>query len=129
MSAASFTSVLHHSKATGTEKVILMAIAWHMSETWSEGAWPSIERLAEYANVSPRTVIRSLAKLEEMNELDVDRHNGRSYGGPKTNRYWVLVECPETCQGDSWHRPFSELEQQIKAVDNSDTRDILDAIR
>ena len=118
MSAESFTSVLHHSKATGTEKLILMAIAWHMSDTWQEGAWPSVQRLAAYANVSERTVTRSIAKLEELGELDVDRHNGRSYGGPKTNRYWVLVSCPDDCQRDSWHRSLEIPEVKFEPVDN-----------
>lgn len=104
-----------------------------MSDTGHAGAWPSIERLADYAKVSTRTVIRSIANLEEMGELDVDRHSGRSYGGQKTNRYWIMVECPNTCDGSIHHNPFDELEPKFRVVDNLvdsfDTRDIHDIKR
>jgi hypothetical protein len=95
-----------------------------MSETWDEGAWPSVERLADYAGVSTRQVIRALATLEESGELIVDRHNGKSYGGPKTNRYWVEVPCPDDCDLSLWHRPMSDNVPKFEVVDNFDTRDI-----
>lgn len=129
MSARDVAAVLNHSKATGTDKVVLIGLAWHMSETWGEGTWIGLDRLATYAGVSTRTVMRSIASLEELGELDVDRHNGKSYGGPKTNRYWVLVDCPSDCDQSLWHRNIEVLEPKFRAVDNSDTRDILDVNR
>lgn len=132
MSAESVAIVLNHSKATGTDKVVLLGIAWHMSDTWGDGSYPGIERLAVYAGVSQRTVIRSLKTLEELGEIDVHRHSGRSYGGPKTNRYWVMVQCPDSCQRDLWHRPLEDLEPKFpvdNSVDNSDTPAILDINR
>jgi hypothetical protein len=124
MSARDVALVLNHSKSSGSQKLVLLGIAWHMSDTWNEGAWPSIERLATYAGVSTRQVIRSIAALEESGELDVDRHNGRSYGGPKTNRYWVTVECDHDCDGSMQHRPLEEIVPMFEVVDNFDTRDI-----
>ena len=129
MSARAVSMVLNHSESTGTEKVVLLGIAWHMTETEQAGAWPSIERLAQYANVSERTVMRAIAALEEMGEIDVERHSGRSYGGPRTNRYWIMLQCPESCSGDQWHRPFLDLEPKFEVVDNFATRDILDISR
>jgi hypothetical protein len=123
MSASSVASVLHHSHHAGTPKLVLLGIAWHDDETGG-GAWPSISRLATYAGVSERQVIRALAVLEESGELDVDRHNGKSYGGPKTNRYWINVPCPEDCAGDIWHRRFDDYVPKFGVVDNFDTRDI-----
>lgn len=123
MSAASVASVLHHSHHAGTAKLVLIGIAWHEEETGG-GAYPSISRLANYAGVSERQVIRALAVLEESGELDVDRHNGRSYGGPKTNRYWINIPCPEDCAGDIWHRRFDDYVPKFEVVDNFDTRDI-----
>lgn len=123
MSAASVASVFHHSHHAGTAKLVLLAIAWHEDETGG-GAWPSISRLAMYAGVSERQVIRALAVLEESGELDVDRHNGKSYGGPKTNRYWINIPCPEDCAGDIWHRRFDDYVPKFEVVDNFDTRDI-----
>ena len=123
MSAKSVAAVLNHSHMVGTPKLVLLGIAWHEEETGG-GAYPSIARLAMYAGVSERQTIRALAVLEESGELDVDRHNGKSYGGPKTNRYWVNVPCPEDCAGDIWHRPFDSFVPKFEVVDNFDTRDI-----
>jgi hypothetical protein len=123
MSAASVASVLHHSHHAGTAKLVLIGIAWHEEETGG-GAYPSISRLANYAGVSERQVIRALAVLEESGELDIDRHNGRSYGGPKTNRYWINIPCPEDCAGDIWHRRFDDYVPKFRVVDNSDTHDM-----
>jgi hypothetical protein len=132
MSARDVALVLNHSQASGTEKVVLLGIAWHSADTGSAGAFPSIERLANYAKVSTRTVIRSIAALEELGELDVDRHSGRSYGGPKTNRYWIMLDCPSNCDGTIYHNDFLELEPKFKVVDNpvekNDTRDIHDTV-
>lgn len=128
MSAKSVASVLHHSQHQGTPKLVLLGIAWHDDETGG-GAWPSIERLAVYAGVSTRQVMRAMAALEESGELDVDRHSGRSYGGNKTNRYWINVPCPDDCGGDIWHRTFDDYVPKIEVVDNFDTRDIQGTIR
>ena len=57
MSARAVSMVLNHSKSTRTDKVILLGIAWHMTETEQAGAWPSIERLAQYANVDRKSVV------------------------------------------------------------------------
>ena len=119
MSARDVAMVLNHSQATGSSKLVLLGIAWHMSETWNEGAWPSLDRLAIYAGVSTRQVMRSIQQLEDLGELDIDRHNGKSYGGPKTNRYWVMLKCSEDCDGSMWHRPLEAIIPMFEVVDNS----------
>jgi hypothetical protein len=129
MSAKSVAQVLHHSHHSGTPKLVLIGIAWHMSETWDAGAWPSISRLANYAGVSERQVIRALAVLEQSGELIVDRHKGESYGGHRTNRYWVEVPCPSSCDGGIHHRDFGDNVPSFEVVDNFDTRDIQGQIR
>jgi hypothetical protein len=129
MSAASVASVFHHSHHSGTPKLVLLGIAWHMSETGHAGAWPSISRLANYAGVSERQVIRALAVLEESGELDIDRHKGESYGGHRTNRYWINVPCPASCEGGIYHRDFGDNVPKFEVVDNFKTRDIQGQIR
>ena len=124
MSARDVSQVLNHSHATGTNKLVLLGIAWHMSDTYGEGAWMGMERLALYAGVSTRQVIRAIATLEESGELDVSRHNGKSYGGPKTNRYWINVKCPSDCDTSVWHRALDEMVPKFEVVDNFDTHDI-----
>jgi hypothetical protein len=128
MSANSVSQVLYHSQHSGTPKLVLLGIAWHEEESGA-GAWPSIDRLAVYAGVSTRQVIRALATLIESGELDVDRHSGKSYGGNRTNRYWVNVPCPGDCAGGTWHRPFDDYVPRFEVVDNFDTRDIQGSIR
>lgn len=124
MSAKDVAAVLNHSHHSGTSKLVLLGIAWHTADVSGEGAYPSVTRLAMYAGVSVRQTIRALAVLEESGELDVDRHSGKSYGGPKTNRYWINVPCPSDCDGSTWHRPLDEIVPKFRVVDNSDTRDI-----
>jgi len=122
MSAADFAACLNHSQATGSTKLVLLGIAWHMSETWNDGAYPSTERLANYAGISTRQVTRCLNELQELGELDIDRHNGRSYGGAKTNRYWTLVDCPSDCDRSLWHRNISDL-VSVDKINTPDTGD------
>ena len=124
MSAISVSSVLHHSHHSGTPKLVLLGIAWHMSETGLDGAWPSISRVALYAGVSERQVIRALAMLEESGELILDRHKGESYGGHRTNRYWINVPCPGECDGSVHHKSFDPKAPKFEVVDNFKTRDI-----
>jgi len=118
MSAKSVAAVFHHSHQSGTPKLVLLGIAWHDDETGSGGAWPSIPRLATYSGVSERQVIRALAVLEESGELDIDRHKGRSYGGHRTNRYWINVPCPSDCEGGLYHRNFGDNVPKFEVVDN-----------
>jgi hypothetical protein len=118
MSAKSVAAVFHHSHHSGTPKLVLLGIAWHDDETGNGGAWPSIPRLATYAGVSERQVIRALAVLEESGEVDIDRHKGKSYGGHRTNRYWINVPCPSDCEGGLYHRNFGDNVPKFEVVDN-----------
>jgi len=63
MSLEAMSAVLHHSKAAGTTKLVLMGIAWHLGDDPEDGAWPSQETLARYSNTSTRQVRRPLADL------------------------------------------------------------------
>lgn len=96
--------VLHHSRARGTDKVILIGIASHDGDG---GAWPSIATLARYGNVDERSVKRSLQRLVDLGELAVERGQGgdrETRNDRRPNRYHVLVECPADCAGGPWHR-------------------------
>ena len=100
MSIDAFSAVLHHSKAVGTDKVVLLGIAWHMAQDPAEGCWPSISTLARYANVSTRTVTRSLRSLQELGELEVHVNGGEAYfGNLRPNVYHLVISCDSDCQG------------------------------
>ena len=104
MSIESMVLVLHHSTLSGTEKLVLLGIANHEGDG---GAWPSIETLARYANVSERSVQRAIRTAVEAGELAVEDQQGGTRGtrgDRRPNLYHVLVACPEGCQGGSNHR-------------------------
>jgi DNA-binding FadR family transcriptional regulator len=100
-------AVLHHSPATGTAKVVLLAIAWHTNDNPELGCYPSQETLAKYANTSSRTVRRALNDLEQMGEIEIDRHGGVAAGSSPSNRYFIRTNCPSWCDSTLWHRDLS----------------------
>ena len=104
MSVELVSRVLHHSHAQSHSKVILMAIAWH-TEDQSKGCWPPREVLANYANVSVRTLSRSLIELQELGELEVVQ-NGAWMRGSVTmhNLYRIKMACPDECDGTLNHK-------------------------
>jgi hypothetical protein len=98
--------VLHHSRATGTDKLVLLGIANHQGDG---GAWPSVATLAAYANVHERTVQRSVHKLQQLGELAVHLQRGGTldshrFDFQRPNRYEVLLSCPSWCDGTYSHR-------------------------
>ena len=96
--------VLHHSKASGTDKVILLGIANHEGDG---GSWPAVGTLAKYAQCSERAVRYSLKRLVESGELRVIRQGGGNDGtreDRRPNLYRVLVRCPDDCVGGTAHR-------------------------
>lgn len=95
MSIEAMALVLHHSKATGTAKVVLLGVANHEGDG---GARPAVATLAKYANVDPRSVRRALDMLVETGELEIIHKAGWA------STYRVLVRCPKGCDRSSNHR-------------------------
>ena len=104
MSTEAVAAVLHHSRAIGTSKVILLGLAWHMNADPELGCWPSQHVLAEYANTTIRQVRRALKLLAEIGEIEIATHAGEGTRFDRiTNRYYIRVDCPETCLGGFQH--------------------------
>lgn len=104
MSVEVLALVLHHSKAKGTEKLVLLGIANHAGDG---GAWPTVSTLARYANVEERSVQRALERLVASGELTVSVQAGGNAAIPawqRPNRYDVQVSCPATCDRTHNHR-------------------------
>jgi hypothetical protein len=101
MSAEAVTVVLHHSKAKGTAKLVLWGIANHHSD---QGAWPSIATLARYANIEERRVQQIIRDLAEQGEIAIEEQGGFGQRQYKTNRYFILLTCPNDCDGTLQHR-------------------------
>lgn len=117
MSVEAITTVLHHSRATGTTKVVLIGIANHAGDG---GAWPSIASLAKYARVDERTVQRSIRKLEQLGEIRVHAQSGGTRNTQdryRPNRYDILVSCPPDCDRSMAHKcADDELEEPAEEV-------------
>lgn len=97
-------AVLHHSRAKGTTKLILLGIANHDGDG---GAWPTIETLARYGNCSRTKVKQAIHDLIALGELKVDLQGGGNNdtrADRRPNRYTVLLSCPGTCDGSTRHR-------------------------
>lgn len=104
MSVEALSVVLHHSRARGTAKLVLLGVANHQGDG---GAWPAVDTLAKYANVTPRNVQKALDTLCGMGELQRFVQGGGladwdDYTRP--NRYVVLVACPPWCDRTMQHR-------------------------
>lgn len=104
MSIESMAVVLHHSKAGGTDKLVLLGIANHDGDG---GSWPSIATLARYANVEPRHIKKVLKRLEERGEILTHRQAGGLRNTPdysRPNLYHIKVVCPPECDRSAQHR-------------------------
>lgn len=104
MSVEALAAVLHHSRAKGTAKLVLLGIANHEGDG---GSWPLVETLAKYANVDERNVQKALARLVGSGELKIERRAGGNARTPDyrlRNLYRVTVTCPPWCDRSTNHR-------------------------
>lgn len=115
--------VLHHSRAKGTAKLVLLGIANHAGDG---GAWPSIATLAKYANVHERNVQKAIDQLVQLGELHVHVQAGgthRTKDHERPNRYDVVVTCPQHCDRSASHRlrdlPRAQAELWTTGVANT----------
>lgn len=92
MSIEAMVWVLYNCERSGTDKVVMLGLANH-ADPEGENAWPSVARLARYANVSERAVQQSLARLLADGALLVERQKGGQHDTPadrRTNRYCIV---------------------------------------
>lgn len=110
MSVEAMAVVLHHSKASGTDKVVLLGIANHEGDG---GSWPSVATLAKYGQCSERAVRYALRRLVESGELRVTVQAGGNESTRKDRRpnlYRVTVGCPADCAGGTDHKSRGEAD-------------------
>lgn len=97
--------VLHHSRARGTARLVLIGIANHDGDG---GSWPAISTLQKYAGgVDRKTVKRAIDELEQLHEVEqLDRMGGDRHTPDhlRPNLYRVLVTCPPDCDRSKNHR-------------------------
>ena len=108
MSVESISIALHHSRATGAAKLVLIGIANHDGDG---GAWPSVATLSRYAGVDRSNVQRAVKKLESLHEI---RRRLQAGGDANTaadrrpNLYEFVLRCPADCDGTRHHRTRSQ---------------------
>lgn len=76
MSLSMINAVLKTSKATGTDRLVLMILAHHVNEE-SDTCFPSRETICKEAGIKERNLIYCLKKLESLKEIEVLRGSGR----------------------------------------------------
>lgn len=104
MSVELVSRVLHHSRAKGHSKVVLIGLAWHTDDQ-SKGCWPTRELLAIYANISPRQVTRCILELQDLGEIQVVKNGAWMRGSASMNNlYQIRIVCPDWCDGTLNHR-------------------------
>lgn len=104
MSVEAIAIALHHSRAKGAAKLILIGIANHDGDG---GAWPAISTLATYGGINERNAHYAIEKLESLGEVRRTINGG---GGRQTaehmrpNLYTFHLKCPPNCDGTKQHR-------------------------
>ena len=104
MSIESVAIALHHSKAKGTAKLVLLGIANHDGDG---GAFPKVATLAKYANVHPRRIVEIIKHLGQLGEIIIHTNEGGTGKTPahvKPNLYEFVLECPPECDRTKHHR-------------------------
>lgn len=110
MSIESVAIALHHSQATGTAKIVLIGIANHDGDG---GAWPTVDTLARYANVTRRNAINAINRLEELHEIKRVYGAGGDHSvadSRRPNLYRFLLSCPASCDHTKNHRTSRQVE-------------------
>src|SRR6218665_1834088 len=108
MSVESLAIALHHSRARGAAKLVLIGIANHDGDG---GAWPAVATLARYAGVTERNVQKALAALESLGEIRRLVSSGGDHSTAdhmKPNLYQFLLRCPSNCDRSARHRPHHD---------------------
>ena len=100
---------LHHSRAQGSARLVLIGIANHAGDG---GAWPALSTLAKYAGISRDNARKAVRRLEELGEVKVDINGGGDLSAAyyeRPNRYHFKLACPSTCDRSSQHRVRGEV--------------------
>ena len=76
MGLNAINSVLENSKATGSDRLVLMILAYHQNDNTSE-CFPSHEVLCREAGIKKRGLIYCLNRLEALGEIQIIRGLGK----------------------------------------------------
>lgn len=97
MSVQAMTWVFDHSDTTGSDRLVLLALANH-ADSLGRNAHPSIDLIAYEARVHRSTAARSLARLKEMGAIELEQAGG---GRGRVSHYRVVMGEPEKPSQDA----------------------------
>lgn len=109
MSLEALSIALHHSRAKGTTKLVLLGIANHDSDG---GSWPAIGTLAIYAGIDDSNVRRHIKLLEALGEVTTVMNGGgteRMAHHMRPNLYQFELACPANCDRSKAHKLLCDL--------------------
>lgn len=98
MSVRVMSWVWDHAQTTGTDHVVLLAIADAADDDGTD-AWPTVTTLARKARVSRPTLYRSLARLQASGVLVVEHQAGgraEMRADRRPNRYTIVMGEPQS---------------------------------
>jgi hypothetical protein len=128
MSMTSVAQVRSLSKSRGSARTLLLILASHTNPD-TGWAWPSLDTLAQETALTRRHVIRLVAHLEALGELQVRRGHGRGH----VNFYRVhLASAPEqaTPGPSTGHRSRSQKVTSTPSIgDRADPQKVTSAPR
>ena len=119
MSVNALNWVAQHSESKANERLVLFGVA-DAADKHGRNAWPTLDTLAEFANVDKRTVQRAIQSLEALGELEVERNMGGGsdwQGNRRPNRYAL----PLMSRGDSADTPNGDTGVVPGSGDTADT--------
>lgn len=130
MSIAAMTAVWKDAPVSGSELLLLLAIADMANDDYE--CWPSIKHLAQKVRVTERQVKRLLDKLVLNELIEKKMHNGKGkYKGWETNLYvvtpdkWpITIELMASDAGDTSDARVTPS-HDARVMTSGDTRDTL----
>ena len=85
MSINAMKKVFELSSLRGTERLIMVIVAWHIDDRRGY-AWPSVETIADEAGLTRSGAIRAIARCVNSGELEIEHTKG---GANNTNKYRI----------------------------------------
>ncbi len=97
MSVKLMSRVFDHSRATGADRLVLVALAFLCNDKRADSvAWPSLPKLAKMVNIGVSGLCKILNRLEASGDVRRERSNG---GKNKRSRYVICL--PNSVRADT----------------------------
>lgn len=121
MSTEAVSAFIAHSRSYGSTRLVGTVLSHHIGADPREGCYPSQSLLSAETGFSERHVRRAIKELIELGEFECFVADGDSRTLRLPNRYYMILDCPDTCDGTAAHRKlpiYKLLTAKNKPVDN-----------